>query len=172
MNLELAVMLVHPMSWIMIISLLGIAGMAIQQNLGAFNQNAWAQTLQIAGSQVNTDAAAGAHVVPANFITGFLTNYVLATGMNGVNYTTRTAAQMAADLILQDGYPFNTGQGWEVTIINTGGGTVTLVGGTGVTIVGTATIANNTSRTWLMSWNGAQGANASFTLTNVGSGTN
>lgn len=189
MFLALAVLLWHPvtlvgmialtilalksktlLSWLAALAVMG--GMAIQQNLGAFNLNAWQQAMQIAGAQFNTDAGAGAHVIPPNLVHGALQNYIAVTGVGAANYTTRTAAQMAADLVAQIGYPFNASTGWEVTFTNTSGGQFTLVGGTGVTITGTATVANNASRTYFVTWNGASGAAAAFTFTNVASGTN
>ena|ERR1700761_889202 len=60
---------------------------------------------------------------------------------------------------------------WLLNIINTNASTLTLTGGAGVTISGTATIATNTSRNYLVTITNSAGSGA-ITLMNVGGGTN
>lgn len=84
---------------------------------------------------------------------------VLATS-GATALTTRTAAQMIAQAGLA------VGQSYVLRVYNTNGGTLTLTGGTGVTITGTATIATNVTRDYGVSVTGA----AAITLQNIGSG--
>jgi hypothetical protein len=53
-----------------------------------------------------------------------------------------------ATLIVAAVAGYAVGMEWDVTIVNTGAGVVTVVGDTGTTIVGLATIAANTSATF------------------------
>jgi hypothetical protein len=124
-----------------------------QVNFGAFNLNAWQQVLSLAASQFKSDATVGAFTLAQGEMTGALTCYLaLTAGGGAVNVTTRTATQLYNDFVAAFGGPPLTTLNYEFTVTNTGGGTVTLVGGTGVTINGTATVANNASRTWLVSF--------------------
>lgn len=66
----------------------------------------------------------------------------------GVAATTPTAALMIAAIAALLGYTPPIGFSILLTFNNTTGQTVTLTAGTGVTINGTATVANNVSRTW------------------------
>lgn len=75
--------------------------------------------------------------------------------------TTRTAAQLIA------GIPnAQIGMTYMLMIFNSNGGTLTLTGGTGVTITGTATIATNIVRFYQVSITGA----ATVTMQNMGAG--
>lgn len=75
-------------------------------------------------------------------------------------YTTRTAALMVADSNL------SPGQQWWIILVNgQGTGTLTLAGGSNVTISGTATVATNTLRFFIAQVNNAGTA---ITITNVG----
>lgn len=85
---------------------------------------------------------------------------VLATS-GATAFTTRTAAQIIA------GVPnAQIGDSYTLRVYNTNGGTLTLTGGTGVTITGTATIATNVTRDYLVSVTGA----STVTMQNIGSG--
>lgn len=114
-----------------------------------------------AGAKFSTNAAAGASTAAAGDLTGALSTVCNYTGIGAANLTTRTAAQMFADM------GAIVGQAYEVGIMNTSGGTITLVGGTGVTITGTATIANNAVRWYEVVFNSA----TTMTFQNIGSGT-
>jgi hypothetical protein len=64
--------------------------------------------------------------------------------------TTRTAAQTIANIP-----NWEIGQSYRLRIYNTNGGTLTITGGTGVTITGTATIATNVWRDYYVTYTGA-----------------
>ena len=69
-----------------------------------------------------------------------------AGGTNPGTYTTRTAVQMINDTTP----PMQTSQTWLLFLGNQNGtGTLTLAGGTGVTIGGTTTVAANVGRFYL-----------------------
>lgn len=75
--------------------------------------------------------------------------------------TTRTAAQMLAQV--PNG---QIGMTWLVRVYNTNAGTLTITGGTGVTVTGTATIATNIFRDYQAQITGT----AALTLQNIGAG--
>jgi hypothetical protein len=108
----------------------------------------------------SSNATVGATTAAAGDLTGASNVVCNYSAVGAANLTTRTAAQMIADagLIL--------GQTYEVEIMNSSGGTTTLVGGTGVTITGTATMATNTARWFAVTVTGA----ATMTFQNLGSG--
>jgi len=76
--------------------------------------------------------------------------------------TTRTAAQIIANIPNAQ-----TGMSYRLRVYNTNAGTLTLTGGTGVTITGTATIATNVWRDYYVTITGA----STITMQNLGSGT-
>jgi hypothetical protein len=114
------------------------------------------------GSKYVTSAAAGPATAAAGDLTGgscVICNY---SAIGAANLTTRTAAQMIADANL------SVGQTYELEIMNSNGaGPMTLLGGTGVTVSGTATIAANGTRWFSVKVNSA----TTMTIQNVGSGT-
>jgi hypothetical protein len=115
----------------------------------------------LAGAKYVTSAVAGPATAAAGDLTGALTVNAIYSNIGANNLTTRTAAQMIADAGLV------VGQSYELGIGNTNAGTLTLVGGTGVTISGTATIALNVLRWYVVTVTGA----AAITIQNTGSGT-
>ena len=119
-----------------------------------------AATGQIAALRFNTDAASGATTAQAGHLSGSAITVATYSAVGAANLTTRTAVQMVADSTL------TTGSTYLVAIRNTSGGTTTLVGGTGVTISGTATMATNTYRLFAVT---VQSATA-LTFTSIGSG--
>lgn len=111
-----------------------------------------------------TDSNAAAHVLPASELTGAFASVTLAlTGAltAAANATTDTAANIIAALP-------SPGMTYKLRIINESSGAFawTLVGGTGVTINGTATIAQDTWREFVVSATGT-----TVSLQNVGTGT-
>lgn len=88
---------------------------------------------------------AGPQTFAAGDITGAGLCAFMSTNAAPGTFTTRTAAQMLADVNVQlpgvDGL-----SSWVVRITNTGAGAFTLAGGSGVTVSGTATVAQNTWR--------------------------
>lgn len=133
---------------------IGLVGMAVNAtgpvvNFGAFTAAAFAQMLALFGTQYSAYAAGVvAGTIPANVLTGGLDVFLNSASTTPGNQTTRTAAQLWADAVAQFGAALNdpaistNGLQYSLTIVQTGAGTLTLVGGTGVTIVGTATTAN------------------------------
>lgn len=137
-----------------------------QVNFGAYNVDAAGQTLGNSGSSFTTDAVVGAHTLVQNSMTGAGTVYILVTAAGGVNVTTRTAAQIYADLAAQLGFNPPIGYSYEVVFVNTGGGQITVVGGAGVTVTGTATVANAVTRIYIVTISGP----SQVVLQNVGAG--
>jgi hypothetical protein len=110
-------------------------------------------------SKFSQNTTAGATTAAVGDLTGANSVNLQITAVGAANYTTRTAAQMIADMpnVL-------IGFSWEITIQNTSGGTVTVVGGTGVTVTGTATIANATARKFVATYTAA----GAITLQSIG----
>ena len=136
---------------------------------GAFTTEALKAIFANAGSQFQASAVSNA-AIPSGLLTG-AADVVLNTTANGANaLSTPSASQMIADEIAALSPYLNPSQllglSWELTIQNTGNNTVTLSGGTGVTINGTATIATATWRKYIVTVTGT----TSITLQNVGSG--
>lgn len=119
----------------------------------------YAKALQAA--KFSSNAAAGPATAAAGDLTGAMSVICNYTNIGANNLTTRTAAQMLADMGAV------VGQTYEACIMNTNAGTITLVGGTGVTITGTATISNNQARWYAVTFNTA----TTMTFQNIGSGT-
>lgn len=143
------------------------------KNFGAFTAAAVAQLLALCGTLYNTFAAGvTTGTIAANLLTGALDVFLNSAATTPGNQTTRTAAQLWADAVAQFGTAINdpaistNGLQYSLTITQTGAGTLTLVAGTGVTIVGTATVAQNTTRQFIVNLT----PNAA-TFTSVGVGT-
>lgn len=101
----------------------------------------------------------------AGVITGGSEVVVITTNATPGTQTTRTALQM-----FQDDPTAFIGAGYMLRISNSGAGTLTLAGGTGVTVTGTATVATNTFRDFVVVYSGTIAAPV-VTITNVGLGT-
>lgn len=123
----------------------------------------WITQLPVRGSQYVKNTTSGVTTSAAGDLTGIGVAYVSAeySAVGAANLTTRTATQMVADGALQ------VGDSYVLEIVNTSGGTTTLVGGTGVTITGTATMATNSTRRFNVKVNTA----TTITLQSVGVGT-
>lgn len=82
----------------------------------------------------------------------------------GANITTPSATDLEATLP-----GALVGQSWVVRLVHSGSGAFawTLVGGTGVTVAGTATVAQGDWREWLVTLTGA----AAITMQSIGGGT-
>lgn len=138
-----------------------------QVNLGAFSQQAYQQNLGLCGSLYNT-LSATAGTIAAGIITGALSVFAVFTNAVPGTQTTRTAAQLYADLLLAFGATaLPTTLTYDLQITNTGAGTLTLAGGTGVTVTGTATIAQNTTRQFVVQVTSP----TTVVITSVGTGT-
>jgi len=117
----------------------------------------------------NTDATNTAHVIAAAKLTGGADDVVLAmTGAlaAGAVATTDTAANIIAAIPQAQRY---VGSNYKLRVINESAGafTWTLAAGAGVTITGTATVAQNTWREYVVTMASA----TTITLQNVGTGT-
>ena len=112
------------------------------------------------GEVSSTSAAVTASgTFPANALTGAGTVVFTNTTNTPGTLTTRTAAQMYADASAQLGIAAPIGYQYVLILINAGTGTLTLAGGTGVTISslsgGPTTIATATSRTYVVTFTNA-----------------
>lgn len=113
-------------------------------------------------SKYSTNSTSGAATAAAGELSGAQKVIALYSAVGAANLTTRTAAQMYADM-----GNIKPGDVYTVRVINSSGGTTTLAGGTGVTITGTATIASNTWREFLVTVTSA----SAITFQNIGTGT-
>lgn len=160
----------HPIAWLFLLSAVAV-GMAIAGpvvNFGAFTAQALAQIVAVTGVSYSTLAAAvTTGTLPGGALTGASTVYLNSASTTPGNQTTRTAALMIQDLKAALGLSDVTGFTWELTITQTGAGTMTLVAGTGVTLTGTMTVAQNTTRNFV----GQVTSNSTITITSVGVGT-
>lgn len=119
---------------------------------------------------VSTAQASGA--INATSVSGAAECYITQSGATAL--TTPTAAQIVAAIqnVLSNlglgpfpplGYPLT----YFVRVINTNAGTLTIAGGTGVTMLGTATLATATSRDFIVTVTGLNTA----TFQSAGTGT-
>jgi hypothetical protein len=111
-------------------------------------------------AKYTANAGAGPLTASAGDMTGAQSVTCNYSNVGANNLTTRTAAQLFAD------QGAIAGQTIELELMNSSGGTMTLVGGTGVTVNGTATLATNTTRWFAVTFVSA----AAVTIQNLGSG--
>lgn len=121
------------------------------------------------GVAYHADATVGAHVLTAANLTGSSNDVILAlTGAltGAANATTDTAANIVAAMASPA-----VGAAYRLRIINESSAnfTWTVVGGSGVTVTGTATIAQNTWREFVVTVTNV--GTPAVTLQNVGTGT-
>lgn len=151
----------------------------VQVNLGTLNLNAWQQLMILNGTQVNTDATVGAHVLAPLVMAGFSQNVLIVSASGTVAITTRTALQTFQDILAVMGQIPAVGMSWEFEIVNTqGAATITLAAGAGVTLLaGTNTVTANGNRTWVLTYTGGGASNPAagnptFTLQSFASRSN
>jgi heptaprenylglyceryl phosphate synthase len=108
------------------------------------------------------NTASGATTAAAGDMTGAMMVYAEYSAVGAANLTTRTAAQLYADAGLA------VGSTYTLRIINSSGGTTTLLGGLNVTITGTATMATETFRDFLVTITSA----TAISMQSIGTGTN
>lgn len=137
-----------------------------QTNFGSFTQDAFSQML-LEQEQFTTTAQVGG-TIAANVMTGGQETFILCTGNGANGLTTRTAAQMYADLTAQLGIAPPAGYSYFLRIAQQGNNTITLTGGTGVTINGTpaSTILTATFRDFVVTINSP----TTMTMQSVGAG--
>jgi hypothetical protein len=101
--------------------------------------------------QATTLALAANSTLPANAITGAGEVTLINTTATPGTQTTRTAAQMYADLQQQLGLQNLNGMQFALRIVHQGAGTLTLAAGTGVSLgTGTTSVATGTSRDYVV----------------------
>ena len=127
------------------------------KNFGTFTPSGMAQLAALLGTYLSNFAAGvTTGTIPANVLTGGLDVFLLSVATTPGTQTTRTAAQLWADAVAQFGTWLNdpaiatNGLQYTLTITQTGAGTFTLAGGTGVTITGTATTAQNATSVYVV----------------------
>lgn len=126
-------------------------------------------------TMVGYEMGANSSELPAQFVTNTTTTTFAAGQLTGSEFqvyantgntpgtiTTRTAAQMIADIPNA-----SVGLSWVLRIYHGGTGTLTVAAGTNVTLTGTATIATTTFRDFLCTITSA----TAITMQNIGSGT-
>lgn len=117
-----------------------------------------------------TTSALAAGTLVAGAITGAGLTVLQNTGATPAAQTVRTAAQMIADIAAATGALAANivGLSYILRIVNTGAGTLTLTADAGptVTITGTATVAQNVFRDYIVTFTSATAA----TIQSVGSG--
>ena len=139
------------------------------QSLFPWNNPTGLRSASQVNSAYKTNAATASAVVAAASLTGGADETVLnMTGAlaAGANLTTDTAAAIIA--AIPNRYP---GQTYKLRIVNSSSGAFawTVVGGAGVTVTGTATIAQNTWREFLVTLGASL---TTVTLQSIGTGTN
>lgn len=139
------------------------AGIVVTQGAADADTNVYVLMMpadSLPGAKYGTTALLNT-TLTAGLITGGAETYLLSTA-NGANaLTTRTATQMFADTP-----GASVGQSYGLRILNSGNNTVTLTAGSGVTLTGTMTIATNTWRDFVVTFNTA----TTMTFQSVGTG--
>jgi hypothetical protein len=137
---------------------------------GAFDESAVIDVINSQSSGQSLALPAGG-VMPAGAITGSQDVFLINTTVTPGTVTTRTAAQMFADIQQQLGFAPPTGYVFFLTIVNQGTSTLTLAAGNGVTLgSGTNSVAaNGANRTYLVTFTGTY-LNPTFTIQTTGSG--
>ena len=97
----------------------------------------------------------------ANAIAGARHCVLNVSGGANLSHTTDIAANMIAEI-----QNARIGDTWRIRIVNVNSGTVTLVGGTGVTITGTAAVATNRTVEFMATYSAAN----TIGLQNIGFG--
>lgn len=128
--------------------------------LGVFRDDFY-NPIEVLPQAVQSSSAGNITLSPAQMLGGQLT-VLAATTATALTTATAAALYAAAQALL----PNPAGVSYILRISATGAG-MTLTGGAGVTISGTATVATNTYRDWLVTLVGP----TSVTLLNIGAGT-
>jgi hypothetical protein len=140
--------------------------------LGVFRDDFYNAVSALAQSQSNATVLASGSTLPASLLAGAGDVYLNTSGGAVVAFTTDSAINIIAQVQNAVATAYKQGLGsfaagvnpppgvpnlfnttWTLTINNQNSGIVTLTGGTGVTIGGTATIATVTSRVYVVTIN-------------------
>lgn len=98
----------------------------------------------------STQAIAGATLMTAAQMLNGSNTYLILTGAAGAqNLTTPSAQQLVQQMILAYGQPPANGSTFTLEIVNQTNGTITVVAGAGVSIVGSAAVATVTNGVYL-----------------------
>lgn len=163
----LATVAITSPGWFALLAL-GLLGFAMQYQ-GTFD---YAAALSVLNSQCfgQTLALVANSTLPAGALTGAQDVVLINTTGTPGNQTTRTAAQMFADLQQQLGFTPQPGYQWFLTIVHQGAGTLTLVAGAGVSLgTGLTSVATTGNRTYLCTLT-AVGTAPAITIQTTGSG--
>jgi hypothetical protein len=137
--------------------------------LGVFRDDFYNAVSVLPQTQYNATTLATTSVLPATLIGGAGECWISASGGAGVAYTTDTAVNIIAQIQNAVATAYKQGLGafaagvnpptgvpnlfnvsWTLFINNQNSGTLTLTGGAGVTLGGTATIATDTTRAFIV----------------------
>jgi hypothetical protein len=137
--------------------------------LGVFRDDFYNAVSALAQSQFTATAQATGTVLAATAMAGAGDCYVAATGQVATAITTDSAVNIIAQVQIAVATAYKQGLGsfaagvnpppgvpnlfnttWTLTINNQNSGIMTLTGGTGVTITGTATLAATSSRVFVV----------------------
>ncbi len=125
------------------------------------------------GSYQFTSISQASGVIPVAAVSGTAESYLTQSGATALTTPSAAAiiaqilAQLAAAGINQPANQIAAPFTYYVRVINTNAGTLTITAGTGVTMLGTATLATATWRDFLVTVSGA-----AVTFQSVGTGTN
>jgi len=138
-----------------------ISGCGSNAVLGWYDSTVWrvAGGVSQGGAATNQYTAITGTTWTAADIAG--ADYTVLATSGATALTTPTAAQIIAAVP-----GWEVGDSYRLRIYNTNAGTLTLTGGTGVTITGTATLATNVWREYIVSYTGA----GAVTMQNIGAG--
>jgi hypothetical protein len=116
-----------------------------------------------ATAKYTKNTTSGATTAAAGDLTGALMVFAEYSAVGAANLTTRTAA-----LMFTDAGNVQANDTYTLRIVNSSGGTTTLVAGTNVTLTGTMTMATQTWREFLVTFTDS----THLTIQSVGTGTN
>lgn len=136
------------MPWALALTMALLFGTFI--HFGSFDASAAIDILQSQGV-AQTVALTPSTIIPAGLITGALDVILINTAANPLNQTTRTAAQLFADITAALGFPPPANFQYFLRIVHQGAGTLTLVAGAGVSLgTGTTTVLTTANRDYLV----------------------
>jgi hypothetical protein len=140
--------------------------------LGVFRDDFYNAVSALAQTQFNATTLATGSVLPASLIGGAGDCYLNSSGGAAVAFTTDSAINIIAAIQNAVATAYKQGLGsfaagvnpppgvpnlfnvsWTLTILNTNSGTITLTGGTGVTLAGTTTVLTGAVRVYTVTIN-------------------
>jgi len=143
--------------------------------LGSVSQESVGNDTSYAGGAQTSQAVTGSFTAtPVQMFGNAGDTFLILTGTPGAgfNVTTPTAQLLIQQLTTLLGFVPPVGFSFSFEMANQSNQQATLVGGTGVTVTGTATVAATSNRQWIATITNNTFAGAAVTFTNVGSRTN